>query len=298
MTNMIKLSEILPERLKTPEILALVNALDPELNKITEAIGEVTIMPNIRGQPENIVDSLAWQLHVDFYEPLGLNLDKKRALVVNSLMWHRHKGTKYVLEDMIRLLFFERFSVEEWFEYGGRPYFFRLNIRDEPLPREVSKNLLDAINALKNERSWLDYVAFETEYAVSDFSAVGMLMFSSEYIVADNEEIVSDIFGYSAVAPTVSSSQFIIVDGEEISSDIFGYSAVAPTVSGSQFIIVDGEEIPSGIMDYAAVSGASSTREYHAEVTEIGGRIYDRQAVGAYEYRREAHHESSHGTDD
>ena len=119
----LKLSDILPERLKTDEILSLVNALDGELQQITKAIEEVIMMPNIRGQPEDIVDSLAWQLHVDFYEPLGLDLDRKRALVENSLRWHMHKGTKYVLEEMIRILFFDNFKIEEWFEYGGRPYF-------------------------------------------------------------------------------------------------------------------------------------------------------------------------------
>ena len=37
----LKLSDILPERLRTVEILALANALDAELQEITRAIDEV-----------------------------------------------------------------------------------------------------------------------------------------------------------------------------------------------------------------------------------------------------------------
>ena len=156
----LKLSDILPERLKTDEVIALANALDGELQEITKAIDEVIMMPNIMGQPEDIVDSLAWQLHVDFYEPLGLNLDKKRALVKNSLIWHRHKGTKYVLEDMIRILFLEDFSIEEWFEYGGEPYFFRIISNDSMTDLRQYEDLIRAIYKLKNERSWLESLRF------------------------------------------------------------------------------------------------------------------------------------------
>jgi len=156
----LKLSDILPERLKTADILALVNALDIELQEITKAIEEIIIMPRISEQPEDIVDSLAWQLHVDFYEPLGLNLDKKRALVENSLIWHKHKGTKYALESLIRTLFFENFKIEEWFEYGGKPYFFRLISWDSLREKEQYNDLIRAIYELKNVRSWLEGLRF------------------------------------------------------------------------------------------------------------------------------------------
>ena len=189
--NELMLSDILPERLKTDEILALANALDGELQQITKAIEEIVIMPNIRGQPENIVDSLAWQLHVDFYEPLGLDLNQKRALVENSLRWHMHKGTKYVLEDMIQILFFENFKIEEWFEYGGRPYFFRLVSHDVLTSPEQYTDLIRAIYELKNERSWLEGLTFHREAESTTY--FGMTGKQSGHFVVDGIGSKSDI---------------------------------------------------------------------------------------------------------
>ena len=159
----LKLIDILPDRLKTNrEIVAIANALEKELQEITETINEVIIMSRIDEMPEEVVDSLAWQLHVDFYEPLalGLDLDKKRALVKNSLDWHRRKGTKSVLEDMIRILFLDDVKIEEWFEYGGKPYFFRIISYSDSLTDEQYNDLIRAIHQLKNERSWLEEIIF------------------------------------------------------------------------------------------------------------------------------------------
>jgi len=159
----LRLEDIAPDSIKIPDVLAFFNAINPELQQITKAISEALIMTRIDELPEEIVDLLAWQLHVDFYEPLGLDLDRKRALVKNSLIWHRYKGTKYALESMIRTLFFENFYIEEWFEYDGEPYFFRLVSWDSLREKEQYNDLIRAIYELKNERSWLEGITFHRE---------------------------------------------------------------------------------------------------------------------------------------
>ena len=162
-----KLEDIAPDSIKTDEVLAFFRAFDPELQEINAAVCEAFIMVAIDTLPEPVVDLLAWQLHVDFYEPLGLSLDKKRALVKNSLIWHRLKGTRYVLEDMIRILFFDNFKIEEWFEYGGEPYFFRLESNDSLTNMEQHGDLIRAIHELKNERSWLEGIRFNRNTEMS-----------------------------------------------------------------------------------------------------------------------------------
>jgi len=159
----LQLTDIAPDSIKTPDVLAFFNALTPEMQEITQDISQALIVPVIDELPEEIVDLLAWQFHVDFYEPLGLDLDKKRALVKNSLIWHRYKGTKYALESMIRILFFSDFAIEEWFEYDGDPYFFRLISWDSLRSADDYNDLIRAIYALKNERSWLEGLRFVRE---------------------------------------------------------------------------------------------------------------------------------------
>lgn len=157
----LKLSDLLPSSIRDDkEISAIAAALDKELQSITACINEIVLLPRIDELPEDIIDSLAWQFHVDFYEPLGLDINKKRALVKSSLSWHRHKGTKSVLEEIIRILFLEDFEIEEWYEYGGEPYFFRLIVNDTINDEETYKSLIRAVHELKNVRSWLEGLKF------------------------------------------------------------------------------------------------------------------------------------------
>ena len=231
----LRLSDILPERLKTKEILAVTNALDQELKEITKSIYEIIIMPRIDEMPEDIVDSLAWQLHVDFYEPLGLDLDKKRALVKNSLDWHRRKGTKSVVVDIMRTLFFEDFRIEEWFEYGGKPFFFRAIVGGEPRSEKELGEAMMAIDVTKNVRSWLDYIVFEHDIE-SDIFIAGMMeddiselfammdhpddIETTLYSAAIMEDYITDIIE-DGPPQEITTQTFIAVTFDEIVAELF-----------------------------------------------------------------------------
>ncbi|MBQ3448118.1 MAG: phage tail protein I, partial [Synergistaceae bacterium] len=64
--------------------------------------------------PENVIDLLAWQWHVDFYEP-ELPIETKRALVLDSIRWHRKKGTKAAIVSALGKLGFVP-TIKEWYE--------------------------------------------------------------------------------------------------------------------------------------------------------------------------------------
>lgn len=90
----IRLLDLIPSSIRgDPTVQAAAAALDGELVKVTDAIQNVLMFSRIDVLPEPVLDLLAWQLHVDFYEPVGFSIEKKRALVKQSIDWHRHKGT-------------------------------------------------------------------------------------------------------------------------------------------------------------------------------------------------------------
>jgi len=206
------LADILPKRLKTKEILAVASALDKQMKEITKEIDGVIMIPRIEEMSEDIVDSLAWQFHVDFYEPLGLNLDLKRALVKNSLDWHRRKGTKSVVEEIVRTLFFPNFKVEEWFEYGGRPFFFRAIAGSQLVSREDLGEAIKAIYAVKNERSWLDSITFEYEEEKADFTTTAPSLSIESFIICDQEPIHTNITDYTSTAPFTIREEMIVIE--------------------------------------------------------------------------------------
>jgi phage tail P2-like protein len=146
-------------------IKMMAEAFDEALRGIIEKIPDVAMIPNLALNKlvnETLIDLLAWQFHVDFYEP-GLPVEIKRELVLKSLDWHYRKGTPSVVEEIVSAVF-SRAKIEEWYEYGGRPYRFRIATEEQPPDAEAAKKLMRAINSVKNTRSFLDNITRLTDF--------------------------------------------------------------------------------------------------------------------------------------
>lgn len=156
----VSLIDILPPNLLADkQIYAAARALDDELQKITAATRNALLLPRLDELSEDVIDLLAWQWHVDFYEP-SMSIETKRQLVRESIAWHRIKGTKAAVEKMAQTVF-KGGVVTEWFEYGGEPYHFRIDVLNAPNMTEESRDrLLAVVKASKNTRSWLDELRF------------------------------------------------------------------------------------------------------------------------------------------
>ena len=150
--------DMLPSSLKQDKnMVAAALAIDAELER-TEAMREnIIIKPNIDAQPENIVDNLAWELHVDFYEPLTMTVSMKRDLVKLSPDLHARNGTPSAVEDLVSAVFSEA-TIYEWYDYGGRPYFFKVTTTDAVTDAAQIELLIAAIFSVKNTRSWLEMI--------------------------------------------------------------------------------------------------------------------------------------------
>ena len=157
------LLDILPSNLLADkQIHAAARALDDELQKITVATRNALLLPRLDELSEEVIDLLAWQWHVDFYEP-SMSIETKRQLVRESIAWHRIKGTKAAVEKMTQTVF-KGGVITEWFEYGGEPYHFRIDVLNAPnMTEENRERLLAVVNASKNTRSWLDELRFQRE---------------------------------------------------------------------------------------------------------------------------------------
>jgi len=171
----VSLLDMMPQSLlDDPFIRAMAKALDPELKAISSEIELCLLYQRIDYLPEKIVDHLAWQLHVDFYEP-DLTLQQKRELVKTSIPWHRHKGTKWAVEQVASIIF-RNARVTEWFEYGGDPYYFRV-VLDWANGHIKLDQLIRVVNATKNERSWLQDVSIEgyANLRLSNYSFINLV---------------------------------------------------------------------------------------------------------------------------
>lgn len=159
----VRLKTIVPPSIGADEnVQALCDAIDVKLREIAAATGLVLLLPRLDRLPEEIVDELAWQYHVDFYD-YSASLEKKRSLVRQAIAWHKRKGTPTAVEEVCTAVFKSARVFENW-EYGGEPYHFQVRLIEEGIPNEiVIDNLYRAIAETKNTRSWLDGLSFYRE---------------------------------------------------------------------------------------------------------------------------------------
>lgn len=156
-----KVAEHLPSSIDAEPIPSLAQVADVELGKINTDL--LLIYPAIDSLNEQLIDYLAVQMHVDEYDDTE-NLDVKRQQVKQSFLLHRLKGTKYAVQKAVSTVY-QSAKVEEWPEYSGEPYHFRVTGITAPMNETKTINkLARLINAYKNTRSWLDYVQFNRLY--------------------------------------------------------------------------------------------------------------------------------------
>ena len=156
----VSLLDILPPNLLADKkINAAARALDDELQKITAATRNALLLPRLDELSEEVIDLLAWQWSVDFYDELK-SLAEKRNAVKQSIAMHRIKGTRRAVELALHMVYTSG-EVSEWFEYGGQPYYFRVRfIEPENIRMEDVDRAIRITNAVKNTRSWLESIGF------------------------------------------------------------------------------------------------------------------------------------------
>lgn len=109
--------------------------------------------------PPHVLPHLADQFHVMGLEGWRYASDdsERRVLIKRASELHRFKGTPWAIEQVLETLNLNG-NVTEWFEYGGRPYRFKvdINLFTRGLNQDTYEALLDLINEYKNKRSRLE----------------------------------------------------------------------------------------------------------------------------------------------
>ncbi|AIQ20721.1 tail protein [Paenibacillus sp. FSL H7-0357] len=153
----VSLLDLLPHSIRNdPAITAAATALDKQLQVTTDMITSLNIFSRSTEWTNEETDQLALQYRPPYYDP-ELSVGQKRLLVNNAISFHRHKGTAGAVESLIKILFGEG-SVEEWWEYGGDPYHFRVVTNNADVTTTRAQEFIEAVNAIKRLSTVLDSV--------------------------------------------------------------------------------------------------------------------------------------------
>ena len=155
------LLDIVPENLlEDKHIRKITEVIDAALKDIYPETAYPALISRIDELDSETIDSLAWQWHVDFYDE-DLSLEVRRELVKKSIDYHRHMGTNYAVDGVIKTCF-QNAEIQENWEYGGNPYCFKVITIHAGIPDEDELGrIVQAINSVKNTRSSLDCLGFQ-----------------------------------------------------------------------------------------------------------------------------------------
>ena len=151
----------LPDSLKyDPKILTLSKIMSDELLKVSNEINNVVIYARIDYLPENILDIIAYDLKVDWYD-YSWPIDVKRATIKDSVKIHKRLGTPYAVNTAIGNLH-PNSEIEEWFDYEGKPHRFRivLDTTNSRLNIDIDQ-ILKAVKYYKRKTSIMEEVIFQ-----------------------------------------------------------------------------------------------------------------------------------------
>ena len=155
-------SSLLPPNLQDTQTRALGAAWDKAFRKLVNYAERVSMtFAFVMELDEEMADHLCLSLDIKGYKA-DLSLQTKRLLIRSALLNYSRMGTKAALEDAVGIIHGGT-SVQENWEYGGQPYFFRVAVDagQEKVAENPVGRLLDTIMEYKNARSWLQGITVD-----------------------------------------------------------------------------------------------------------------------------------------
>jgi len=109
-----------------PSMVALADSIADVLANRPAEIDLLRIYSRIDELDEPLLDILAYDFHVDWWDA-DYSIEQKRQTLKDSWRIHRMLGTPAAVKLGISAVY-PSASAEEWFEYGGTPFCFRLTV--------------------------------------------------------------------------------------------------------------------------------------------------------------------------
>lgn len=143
---------------------AVAKAIEAAMQYLNTTISQsVDQFTEVEDMPEWRLDELAWEYNI-LYD-YGAEIDLKRNWIADAIKNYASYGTPDAIIRYLKIAF-DSAEVKEWWEYGGDPFHFNVTVIGQ-WSDEQNKWALKAIKGLKNSRSILDNIFFNSEDSVS-----------------------------------------------------------------------------------------------------------------------------------
>jgi P2-related tail formation protein len=207
------ITDILPEPfLEDQNVIALGYAIRQGVRRLIEYCQNISVYAVIDNAPDNVLDMLAVELNTQYYEDT-MDIETKRKLVANTLIWFMRAGTPAAVEELVAAVFGEG-KVVEWFEYGGDPYWFKIRTNAILTP-DMDTYFSEMIQRVKNTRSHLEAIEISRTIDAKICAGGATSYYCINPDIIDGYEVEREITQgvYAGTAASNKYKGFDIVDG-------------------------------------------------------------------------------------
>lgn len=159
-----RITDLLPRHVsEDPQVQAFSYAIYMEKKRLMELADKTRTHAYIDQLPEDILDILAVELRAPYYEQ-GMELEVKRKIIKNTLIWHTKAGTPAAVQELIEAAFGSG-RVEEWFDFTEPPFTrgtFDI-ITSEQMTSGMLQYFFSVVRRVKNTRSHLRRIVVRRE---------------------------------------------------------------------------------------------------------------------------------------
>ena len=149
---------------------ALAKAIEAALNYFLKAVqAGVDTVQDTGKMAEWRLDEMAWELGAEWYD-YEADIDAKRAQIDGATEFYHRLGTPSAMLNALEAVYGAG-QLEEWFEYGGEPYHFRLQVTDASAAEKNKEKLNKLVSIVKSLRSTLDGIYYSGAEGTAAFAA-------------------------------------------------------------------------------------------------------------------------------
>ena len=165
-----RLTDALPKTLaEQPWVQALAEASRKMRRRVMAYADRTRLFCDIDEASEEALDALSVELQTPLYKN-DYPLTVKRQIVKNSMLYYIRSGTRGAVEELLADIY-QGAEVEEWFEYGGEPNYFRVAIdisrTTVPVAEMTPAELESWLYSVKRASSALESLSYMIRHAIT-----------------------------------------------------------------------------------------------------------------------------------
>lgn len=177
-----RLTDALPKTLaEQPWVQALAEASRKMRRRVMAYADRTRLFCDIYEASEEALDALAVELQTPLYKN-DYPLTVKRQIVKNSMLYYIRSGTRGAVEELLADIY-QGAEIEEWFEYGGEPNYFRVAIdisrTTVPVAEMAPAELESWLYSVKRASSALESLSYMIRHAITIGCKVEVFLQSS-----------------------------------------------------------------------------------------------------------------------